>query len=85
MKLILKILMIISIVIIYKPEELVNSILVLLDDLQNVTDIEPEKLNDQYIGEDLKASPQKEVDINLNTLANQTKYSTAIKCLLNNI
>ena len=48
MKLILKILMIISIVIIYKPEELVNSILVLLDDLQNATDIEPEKLNDQY-------------------------------------
>ena len=48
MKLILKILMIISIVIIYKPEELVNSILALLDDLQNVTDIEPEKLNDQY-------------------------------------
>ena len=48
MKLILKILMIISIIIIYKPEELVNSILALLDDLQNVTDIEPEKLNDQY-------------------------------------
>ena len=48
MKLILKILMIISIVIIYKPEELVNSILALLDNLQNVTDIEPEKLNDQY-------------------------------------
>ena len=37
------------------------------------------------IGENLKATPQKEVDINLDTLANQTKYSTAIKCLLNNI
>ena len=48
MKLILKILMIISIIIIYKPEELVNNILVLLDDLQNATGIEPEKLNDQY-------------------------------------
>ena len=141
----------------FKSEELVNNILDLLEDLQNATGIEPEKLNDQYetlfsilngllsqvdnkklyvsndqtllkilsamkstkekgfpdkngifekimnnlaknlensseifekitdfIGEDLKATPQKEVDINLDTLANQTKYSTAVKCLLNN-
>ena len=141
----------------YKPDDLVNNILALLNDLQNATGIEPEKLNDQFetlfsilngllsqvdnkslyvsndqcllkilsamkstkekgfpnkngicekimnnlaknlensseifekitdfIGEDLKASPQKEVDINLDTLAHQTKYSTAVKCLLNN-
>ena len=38
----------------------------------------------QFIGDDFKQSPQKEVDINLDTLATQTKYSTAVKYLLNN-
>ena len=61
-------------------EKIMNN---LAKNLENSSEIF-EKITD-FIGEDLKASPQKEIDINLDTLANQTKYSTAIKCLLNNI
>ena len=39
----------------------------------------------QFIADDFKQSPPKEVDINLDTLSTQTKYSTAVKCLLNNM
>ena len=38
----------------------------------------------EFIADDFKQTPQKEVDINLDTLATQTKYSTAVKYLLNN-
>ena len=38
-----------------------------------------------FIADDFKQNPPKEVDINLDTLATQTKYSTAVKCLLNNM
>ena len=38
----------------------------------------------EFIADDFKQNPQKEVDINLDTLATQTKYSTAVKYLLNN-
>ena len=60
-------------------EQIMN---ILAHNLENSSEIF-EKITD-FIGEDFKQSPQKEVDVNLDTLANQTKYSTAVKCLLNN-
>ena len=60
-------------------EHIMNNI---VHNLENSSEIF-EKITD-FIGEDFKQSPQKEVDINLDTLATQTKYSTAVKYLLNN-
>ena len=60
-------------------EHIMNS---LVHNLENSSEIF-EKIT-EFLGEDFKQSPQKEVDINLDTLATQTKYSTAVKYLLNN-
>ena len=60
-------------------EQIMN---LLAHNLENSSEIF-EKITD-FIGEDFKQSPQKEVDVNLDTLATQTKYSTAVKCFLNN-
>ena len=55
---------------------------VLVHNLENSSEIF-EKTT-EFIADDFKQNPQKEVDINLDTLATQTKYSTAVKYLLNN-
>ena len=39
----------------------------------------------EFIADDFKQTPQKEIDLNLDTLAAQTKYASAVKYLLNNI
>ena len=38
----------------------------------------------EFIADDFKQTPQKEVDLNLDTLAEQTKYASGVKYLLNN-
>ena len=38
----------------------------------------------EYISEDFKQEPQKEIDLNLDTLAEITKYTSGVKYLLNN-
>ena len=55
---------------------------ILVHNLENSSEIF-EKIT-EFIADDFKQNPQKEVDINLDTLATQTKYSTAVKYLLNN-
>ena len=54
----------------------------LAHNLENASEIY-EKIT-EYIAEDFKQSPQKEIDLNLDTLAEQTKYVSAVKYLLNN-
>ena len=60
-------------------EQIMNK---LVHNLENSSEIF-EKIT-EFIADDFRQTPQKEVDINLDTLATQTKYSTAVKYLLNN-
>ena len=55
---------------------------ILVYNLENSSDIY-DKITD-FIAEDFKQDPKKEIDINLDTLAEQTNYSSAVKDLLNN-
>ena len=55
---------------------------ILSHNLENASEIY-EKIT-EYIADDFKQSPQKEIDLNLDTLAEQTKYVSAVKYLLNN-
>ena len=54
----------------------------LAHNLENASEIY-EKIT-EYIADDFKQSPQKEIDLNLDTLAEQTKNASAVKYLLNN-
>ena len=55
---------------------------ILVHNLENSSDIY-DKITD-FIAEDFKQDPKKEIDLNLDTLAEQTKYSSAVKDLLGN-
>ena len=61
-------------------EKIMNA---LVHNLENASEIFEKII--EFIADDFKKEPQKEVDINLDTLATQTKYSTAVKYLLNNL
>ena len=54
----------------------------LAHNLENASEIY-EKIT-EFISEDFKQTPQKEIDLNLDTLAVQTKYVSGVKYLLNN-
>ena len=55
---------------------------ILAHNLENASEIY-EKIT-EFIADDFKQTPQKEIDLNLNTLAEQTKNASAVKYLLNN-
>ena len=55
---------------------------ILSHNIENASEIY-EKITD-FIADDFKQDPKKEIDLNLDTLAEQTKYASGVKYLLNN-